>query len=782
MFGITTWVLNNPRKTIIMSLLIVVFFGVFARKVEKDNRMDHWIPKDNPIRKYYAEEFREQFNQEEKIIVGIIHEDGDVLNPSTLAKLKRITKKLGKMSLLDDIVSLQNVEFISSSVGSLDVKPMFKRVPQTPEEIESLRAKIVDNDMIYGHLISKDFKGTLIIAEPTFDFSKSDQSEECFAQIKEIINPEQGPEKIVFAGFPANIATANRMMSEDLAFLIPMVMVVIMLMLLAFFRSARGVFLPLTIVVSAMAITFGLMAILNEKISIIGTSLPVALAAISIADGIHILSEYYHNFARNHNCRSAIEETMRNMNTPVIMTSLTTIGGFLSLATSNLTVVRQYGYFMSLGVFVAMVFSLTLIPALLILLPDPKKVKDAEAQRSTIFTIIGEKLASFSTRHHVATIIIFSVVFVLSIYGTMKVKVLQDFIDQFKEGTELRTADSLINKYITGTSTLWVILETNRENGAKDPAFLAKVEQLQDYIIQIDTVANASSLVDYIKRMNYVLHDQDPAYNRLPFAIEKDAVIDPDTGEEQIEETPGEQVVGQLLLLYEISGGELISKQIDSDYSALNISSTLHAGDTSEFEIITNDIEARAKEIFGDEVEFKTTGMVDIMKEVVRLVVRGQVRSLITSFIGVMIMLMIVFRSVKAGIIGMLPLVLTVLTNFTLMTLLDIPLNIGTSLIASIGIGIGVDYAVHVIARYRLVVGQTSDPDQAISETIHTTGRAVILNALAVMFGHMVLMFSNFVPIIYIGLLVGFTMFMSAFGALTILPTALKITKFSKGK
>ncbi len=768
MFRLTKIFIDYPKCVALACLAIVVVMGFFAVKVEKDNSMGNMIPDDNEAMTYYHEVFEDRFVIRSRVVVGVFN-DESIFNARSLEKIARITKHLKNDPRLEQVVSLSSAEDFTVVDGFMEVKPIMETIPETPEQCAALKKKVDGNSFLKTGLISRDGRASLILAVPTFDISDSIMSIELYQDVEKYLEEVRGPEHVVFAGYPMAIGMINQYMSKDIRTLMPLVVGFLIVILFFAFRSMRGVFIPIAVVVFSGICTFGIMYLTGTKISMLGTSIPIVIVAIGVADGIHVLAEYYFQLQRGKKKREAVILTMEEMNTPIIMTSVTTFVGFLALAVSEIIPIREYGVFVGIGVMIAMVFSLAFIPAMLILLPVPKNIRSKTKNgHLKLSDTLSHFLGQCSLRRPRTVFALFVLLIIATTYLTTQVYVSNDTIKQFQSSSKIRQADELLNENFGGTSLMIAVLDSGKPEGAKDPKFLAMVEGLENDVLKMEEVGFTESLTDYIKRMNLVMQGQ----NRLPQAVEN---ITDDEG--NVSETPGRNIIAQYLLLYELGGGEELGRITDDVHQMVNVVVSIRSNNS----VVQGKVLARMQDYvaknFDDSIDVAFTGNAYVMLEIVKLLVDGQVRSLIVSLTVVLITLFLIFRSFWLGLLGVTPLVMTVLLNFSIMVLFDIPLNAGTALIASISIGIGVDYAIHFLHRYRLERKRETDPKKIIDITMATSGRAIILNALAVGLGFSVLAFSSFVPLIYLGILMPLMMLASGIGSLVIIPTIMNLRK-----
>lgn len=771
-FRFTRFCTDYPRTVVILTLLVTAFFGFFAKDVERDHSSEGMLPEDEPIRDYYRE-FREHFNLRDRIAIALYHEGG-VFTPEMMAQVRRMSEWFENSGLMDDVISLTTVENITASNGEIFTGPLMEEVPGTPEEMDAVRTALKNNPMIEKPLVSPDGKATLIIAQPVFDMWDTADCVAAHDAIEQMLNQDAGPGQSYLAGYPMIVGLADKYMDRDNRVMLPIIIVVVIALLWLAFHSLRGIWIPLAVVAAATIWTLGAMHLVGMKVTFISSSLPIVLVAMGIADGIHVIHEYYHHLRSGEGNLRAVHKTMMEMNSPVIMTSLTTSVGFLALTTSEIVPIREYGIAVAFGIMAAMVFSLSFIPACLVLLGKPKKILTEEAAENRLLRRLSRAIGRFSIKHAKTVVAAFLLGLIVTGAIALQIRAKQNPVELFRKDSEIRISDRMINEHFPGTGAIYALVDSGEENGIKDPYLLKKIRQTQDRLESLDEVGNTLSVADFLATMHKVLHDDDPSYNRVPGTRED---LDPGARADA-----GRAMVAQYLLLYELSGGTELENTVDNEYRRANIAINVKSNSSEVYERVMDAFENATATIFPEELEISSTGGGPIVLKVVQYLVMGQIFSLTVSFGVVLLMLIILFRSFVHAFIGVIPLVITISSNFAFMVVTGIPLNLGTALIASVSIGIGVDYSIHFISRYRIEAKRNPDLASTVFATMDTSGRAIFMNAAAVGGGFAVLLFSNFMPLVYLGFLMPMIMMVNAMGALFVIPAFLNVWARGNGR
>ncbi len=770
-------------KSFIGVIVILLITGFFFYQTKTKSRMetnlDKYMPQNHPAF-IYSDKAEKWFDIKDGIIIAIENPHG-VFNYGTLKKIKNLTKELQKMPEIDkkDVTSLYTADNIVGTEDGLDVKAFYKRVPKDSEALRELRQKVITNDMVFGKLVSKDEKVAIVVAR----IGDNVFSQDFYHRILELAQKYEGPEKIYVAGRPIVEGTLAYLGPRDMKRMVPIVIVVITLVLFLLLRSWKSTFITLIVVIFSSIWTFGLMATLGVPIYAVSTMIPVMLIAIGIAYGVHLYSHLFHYMEENPGIsrKEATLNMIKEMWKPVMMAAVTTMVGFVSLLTSEVYPVKYFGIFSAFGVGVAFLLSMILIPAANMLFGLPRKHKKAELMEED--EVINKrkfahKFADFLISHKRLVYLITLVVIGISVYGTTKVWINSSFLDKFEKDSEIRKTDRFINQHFGGTSTLNVILEGKEPGTFKDPEVLKLVDKMQtDVVHSLRVVGDAFSLVDFIKRMNKVMHADSVKYNTIP---------------------RDKNLIAQYLLLYEMSGDpDKLWQVTTEDYKKLNVTFQLKSDNSKALQSAINTVNKYRDDFkkLGVNLNFAGSGYKAYV--FTDLILKGQISSLLLSLIIVIVLLSIMFRSLKIGLIGSIPIAITTIISFGVMGILGIPLSSTTALISSIAIGIGIDYAVHFIDRYRINARIYRDKKLVAEEAIldevkslpnplkeediyesktltsHSTmlhsGTAILYNAVVVIAGFLVLLFSVFPPNRALGLLVSLNMFTSFAGTLTIM-------------
>jgi hydrophobe/amphiphile efflux-3 (HAE3) family protein len=722
-------------------MLTAVFFASQIPSAEIESDMKSMLPSHLESR-INTERIDELFGGTEMIML-IIRAD-DVLDPETLQRTKSISRQMKRIKGVDKVLSLFELKNIKGEEEAMIVNPAVKRIPRTEEQKEGLRREIMGNDLAYGSVVSKDFSLTAVIA-----LLKSDVGDQFIVgEVKTLIENNPGEEEIVIGGLPNTRVVISQSIQRDLRRLLPLALLVMLIFLFFCFRQFRGVFLPFAVVIMSIMVSMGAVPLIGWKIHAITVIVPVFLIAVANDYGIHLIANYQElNIPGNPYSKEKLAKGMfQSMSKPVLLTGLTTIAGMLCLLGHILIPGRELGIIASFGIVYALAASLFFIPAVISLLPVAKPVIQAnnQAGRKPFLDRILNFFGSFVSRKPKAVVIFAFCSALIASVGILFIVVDADPNNYFTKDSPIVQASELTNENLGGAQNIALVVEGD----IKNPRILKKIDTLEREIADFPEVGNTSSVGRVVRMMSRALNDEgDEGYDSIP-----------DT----------RNAVAQYFELYSMSGDpEDFEKMVDFPYENALITARVNTTSTPKI----NDVKDRIREMVKDDQDVSQVGgFVMILSDIARLVVNGQLLSLGLAIVVIGLLLMILFRSVVAGLISSIPLGLSVLVLFSLMGMFGIELNMATAMLSAIMIGVGVDYTIHFLWRYRTERRSGREPADAVKKTLTTTGRGIVFNAFSVIVGFLVLFTSSFLPVRFFGFLVVVSIFSCLIGALVFIP------------
>ena len=454
---------------------------------------------------------------------------------------------------------------------------------------------------------------------------------------------------------------------------------------------------------------------------------------------------------------------------PVLITSLTDVAGFFSLyVVGIMPPIRYFGLFTCAGVIGALVYSYVVIPAGLAILP--LKTSPAFSKRPTaggsdagvnfIGATVG-RIGCFAFSHWRIILLLGAVLTCVAVWGASKLIVNDSRILAFKDHHSIVQATKVLNNRFDGTSHLNILVTASKKGELIQPELLRRIEQLEAYTESLPQVGGTHSLAGWVKRAHQKMHDEDPSYYRIP-------------------EDPAETKY-----YLDVLGGQtspmarLLREIVDPTYTEANLILRMKSSEYVHQRPVILALETFLEEQFQDgPLSAEVAGRVNLDYHWVRMVRTSHIRSVVFASLCVLVLTAVMFRSLFAGLLCTLTVGMAVLVNYALMGLLNIPLGVGTSMFASIAIGGGVDFPIHILHRLRTNFrDRSASPAENFRDAFTFTGRALFFTAMVVTIGFMLLCVSEFTTLVRFGLLIGTGMMVSFLTSITLLPAVLGALK-----
>lgn len=675
-------------------------------------------------------------------------------------------KELAGMAATENMVARDGVLVVRTALADKTTDPAL------------IREEVMGNAMMINGAVSADAKVALVVVELYIKQEDAEGQLRAYQAFEKIVDDYRREHPTFaaandthIAGVPIFIAEQKKLVDRDMGTLFPLVILVVAAILVLFFRRPLGVILPLANVIIAALWTLGLMAINHAPLDLITSVLPVFLITICGADAIHMMSEYYTQRAQGGTAREAARRTMQVMVSPVLLTTVTTTAGFLLSTSTNISSIRSFGLYMACGLAFAQLIALLLVPAWINLFGDRWLRKRVETERAKATTAgrarhewLGAALESVF-RKVVAHRAAFGVAFALLIAGagfmTTRVHVEDAGSGYFAADNPFRKADDFVNRHIAGTSPGWIEVATGQPGGVLTLEQVRFIDGLDRFLASQPNVTYSYSLARYIKRMNLVMHDMDPAYDRLPAASEPVSSTDPDTGVTAVEQVKGDDLVAQSVLMYENGGGSDLTNVLNRDFSRAVTMFTMNTTRASDYQALLDALHGWLAKNKPTGVEVKVGGSPVIWTGVLHEIIKGQLNSALLALAAVALVLVLWLRSVPQGVLATLPLAATMVCYYGFMALFGIDLNIGTAIISFLIVGI-VDYSVHFLHRIGIARDELGlSLDNALLHAVRHSGQSIVFNVLVFSLGFLTLLLSEFTPIVHLGALVAMALSLS---------------------
>ncbi len=730
-------IVNLKWAVLFITAIITVFFGYQASGLTINADILESLP-DNDKDARLLKEIGTDFGGNS--IGIIILETDNIYEPEVIQHISDLTDSIGTIEGIASVQSLTNIINIQGDENGIEVGKLIDPydLPISREDFDGLRATIAGNPLYRGSIVSEDETSALIVF---YLKEKADVKHVARAVIDKTDSLDL-PESLYYAGSPMLVSYITDLMRNDLETLLPIAFLVIALILFLSFRSWAGVLLPLATSVIAIIWTLGSIALLGYSMSMISNNIPIILLAVGSAYAIHVVNKI--NIARGSNSPNPVARGLQAVTTPVILAGITTAIGFVSFVFgAYLDMIVEFGIFTSLGTLYSCVLSLTFVPAVLALGSKPAHPgRQTEKPEGRLIGKAISKIASLTIRYPRRILLFWLLLILLGVIGIFSIERSVNIQEYFRPGNPARKAEQLMIDKFGGTNPVFLLFKGDILN----PEVLQGMEAAADYMEQSPDINTTLSVADLIAELNYAI-----------------------TGSRSVPEDPDQ--IQQLWFLLE--GNETLDRLVNPDLTQAIVISKFKSPDNESKKVFADYMEAYLSKLKSPDFQIEITGMpfVDITMD--RSLINSQIGSILIALVFVILVIGFVLKSLKYGLLATVPIVTAIAILFGIMGLAGISLNIATVLVASVALGIGIDYSIHIIAQFNHMRTTQKNVESVVSQSILTSGRAIIINFVAVSCGFLVLVFSDMIPLVYFGVLIAVSMVSSGLAALTLLPSIL---------
>jgi len=578
-------VYRNRIKTLLIILIISASLFSQLPKFTADFTDDAFFHPGDPTLETYNS-FKDQFGKEEVIVIAI--KPPEVFDSRFLIKLMELHAELEEeVPYLEDINSLVNARYTYGTKDELLVEDLLESVPQSSKEMIELKNRVLSSRLYPNLFISEDGTFTTILLKlyaysPDQSHSDLMETTEMSADIDSnsvdkkpiLLTADELSEAISAVrkitkryeqiDFPV-IITGNQVIGDffeqnivqEQSRFMGLSLLVFTLLLFVLFRRISGVLIPLSVVIFGLLSTVSLMAIFNAPFTHPTSVLPIFILSVSIGDSVHILAIFFRHFQNKTDKESAIVEALSHSGLPVLMTSLTTAAGMFSFAAADMLPVANLGIFGGVGVLLAWLYTVTLIPALVSLLPLKPKSKTTGKSYEIGLDKFLSSIADFSVNHATSILVISFMIVFLGAVGLAWQGFSHNVNEWLPHDSELRSSLKLIDEKLKGITSLEVVIDTGRENGLYEPTIMNAIDQLSIYSQSlrkengVRIVGKTNSIVTLLKETHQALNENNARFYAVP---------------------ANRKLIAQELLLFENSGSDDMEALVDSQFSKARLS------------------------------------------------------------------------------------------------------------------------------------------------------------------------------------------------------------------
>ncbi|EJG1203976.1 efflux RND transporter permease subunit [Vibrio parahaemolyticus] len=716
-----------PTKYSLLVLLATIFLIIVATIGGKNLyfRGDYDIFFDGTNKQLLAfDEIQTTFAKTDNLAIVIAPEDGDIFTPQTLSLIQKITVDAWQVpysSRVDSIANYQHTEAFEDDLLVEDL--LYSEYELTPERISKVKSIALSEPVLKSALVSE--KGDVTVVNITVQLPEMDKTaevEEVVSSINAMIDRYQRAYPDVTFHKAGIIAMNYAFMTaaqDDSSTLVPTMLVVILVFLTIMLRSILSVIATLIVIIGSVMATMGISGWAGMFLSTATVNVPTLIMTLAVADCVHVIATMRQSMKNGFTKAQSIERSIALNFVPILITSVTTAIGFLMMNMSDSPVLRDFGNLSALGVMVACFLSVTLLPALLKLLPIHVKMETSQDQKHVM-----DRLGDFvvSQRRALLPLSVAVIVVCASLIPLNKVN--DESVEYFGQRNEFRQAADFMEERISGMTNISIAIKTNESQGIAAPDFLNTIGEFSSWLRDQPETDHVATLADVYKRLNKNMHGDDEAYYSLPQARE---------------------LAAQYLLLYEMSlpYGLDLNNQINVDKSSIKM--VLTVANLGSVELV--DLEHRIYQWFAEhapQYQVVASSPSLMFAHIGETNMASMLSTLPITLVLISALLIFALRSVRLGLISLMPNIAPAVIGFGLWALISGEINLGLSVVVTLTLGIVVDDAVHFLSKYQRARREGQTAEQAVRYAFHTVGRALWITTVVLVAGFSVLAMSSF--------------------------------------
>ncbi len=822
-----------PRTIYLVTFLLVVALGLQIPRIHIDTDPENMLAADQPDRVFHNL-VEDRFVLHDAIVVGIVnetHPDG-IFNVDSLAGLYTLSKQILEIDgvITPDLMSLAEADNITQGEnGAIRFERFMSEAPTSPEQARYIREMVYRLPLLVDTLVSGDGRAAAIYVP----IESKDLSYPISTRILALAEKLPGDDQYHVTGLPVAEDTFGVEMFIQMGISAPLAGLMIFLLMWYFFRSPRLIVAPMIVAMVTVISIMGLLIGLGFTVHIMSSMIPIFLMPIAVVDSVHIMSEFADSYRPGKDPRAVIREVVSDLFTPMLFTSLTSAAGFASLLLTPIPPVQVFGAFVAVGILLAFALTIVFIPAYVVGIPVRSMRhlggrKSADSGDSLLARTVRAS-GHFAFTHGKTVIGVTLVLLVLSIVGVSRIEVNDNPTRWFKADHRIRIADRVLNKHFAGTYDAFLVLDFSDpdavdafrrkalglldsagtggddlselrgliEAGMPDtgayydniigmaddlsfeldgealdaveavldaaekansqsryfqqPSVLREIEDLQKALMDTGRVGKTSALPDVVSVVNRELHGGDPQYYAIPDTV---------------------PAVAQTLLQYQSSHRpQDLWHMVTPDYRSAAIWLQLKSGNNQDMSRLVEAMDAYLVEHpLPAGLTARWAGKTYINEVWQKTMVTGMLFSLLGAFAMVFVMMTLLFRSIRFGLLAMLPLSITIIAVYGLVGWMRKDYDMPIAVLSSLTLGLSVDFAIHFIQRLRALHDQAGSFNEAARQIFEEPARAISRNAIVIALGFTPLLLAPLVPYVTVGAFMASIMVISCVATLLLLP------------
>ncbi|UTW44572.1 MMPL family transporter [bacterium SCSIO 12696] len=736
--GLANAMIRYRWLVIVAAIAGVVAIGSGLGKLEFSTNYRIFFSDENPELVAF-ESFQDTYTKNDNIVFVLKPADGEVFSPQLADAMERLTELAWQIPYVIRVDSLTNFQYTWSEDDDLIVEDLISGgLELAPEELVVKKQVALAEPLLLHNLISEDAGTAGISATLQFSGENIQEVPEAVVVARDIADQFRA-EFLDLTIALSGVTMLNNAFGEtgrnDAATLTPLMYLILLVAMVLVLRSFSAMIATLVVILCSSVVAMGLAGFTGIKLTPISVTAPTIILTLAIADSVHILVSMFAAMSEGRDKISALKESIRINLMPVTITSLTTVVGFLSLNFSDTPPFWHLGNITAMGITAAWLLSLTLLPAVVSLLPIKRRDGGSNNKLNQRIT----RLADWVTERYKTILLIMGSTTLILVAMIPTIQLNDEFVKYFDERVEFRNDADFANAHLNGPYVVELSVESGEAGGISDPDYLKNLEQLTDWLAAQPEVNHVYSYTDIVKRLNKNLHSDDPDWHRIP---------------------DNRELAAQYLLLYEMSlpYGLDLNDRINVDKSATRVTAALKDMSTIEIRAFLD----RSKAWMGDNLpthmQAKPTSATVMFSYISQRNIESMFKGNTVAIFAIGIILMFALRSFRLGALSLIPNTVPIMMTFGIWALLVGKVGMAAATITATSMGIVVDDTVHFLSKYlRARREKGLEIPDAIRYAFQTVGVAILATTVILVIGFGVLMYSSFLINFQMGLLTAIT-------------------------
>ncbi len=733
----------------VILILITIGFAIIIPSIKFDYDFEKFFAKDSEETKYYFKH-RETYQSDNDFLLIAIEREKGIFNKKFLNRVESLKVELEELKYVTYARSISSEkELYLITGGAIGRKPFFSNDTKL---LKNDSTRIYNHKELINNLVAKDGKSLCIFIKHE-DFLSGKKSTILNDQIQALVKKYSFEKARVAGRTIAQKFYLSKMTTELLMFLAFSVVLIILFLWIAF-KSMWGILIPQIVLVMSVIWVLGFMVVFNEPINVILSILPSIMFVVTMSYVIHLVSRYMDYLRAGMTKYDAISISLREVGLATFLNSFTTAVGFITLVFINLQPIQSFGIVTGIGVTIAFILTIVVLPLSFYVFPSPKKI--TETKDPPYWNKFLRKLFVKIVHQRKLVIIIFALLTVVFGLLTFKLEVNNYMLDDLKSSEPIKQDFNFLDKHYGGIRPLEYAIHIKGDNDCWDLEVLQELNKIEDYLVNNYKAKINVSLITFIKVLNQSSHLGNPEYFKLP-------------------ETQRE--IRKLKRPIKFAEkGELFKVVVDSTQKNVRISANTPDWGNKKATLENKKFENfLAKNINPDLISVKYTGTAFLLDKNISYLSMNLVEGILVSVSIIVIMMLIIYRSWKLVLLSVIPNIIPLIVLSGMMGLMHVDLKISTSVIFTISLGIAFDDTIQFLAKFKIELDKGKSKVYAIKTAYLVTGKGMILSSLIVCSGFLTLLFSSFLGTFMMGFMISITLFVALIADITLLPVLILV-------